>query len=313
MPGERGSHKADCYIVPVWLNTVRESPVERTTNEFFDNFKQYLDTCLEVSQVKLEENVDNDDLIYFNHFVEKSTVSSNKVLVIFNRSLVAAVKSSFRNGEAKELGKYLISLFMGMGKCLVGKQQVNPALVVNRLTTDRDCFLDGFLLERKRVKKKSSSRSSSSSFATDDGAKPYSRRPRNYSYKFNTNVHYNEGQRKADVVGRKVNAIGNLETFCIVECKSNVTGQELREAVAQTLSYGLSTRDTNQSTCELDLLIITPVLWCHMVLPPYSATRSLSTCFEFKGYHVFVEDPKGKIYLKKNGLLSFLRSICYRH
>ena len=259
VPGDDASHKIHSWIEPFWKYS-EEMVVSEPTNKNFSYYKMFLDS-LPISNDHVMENVDKDDLIDFKEFCNAEP-SEESGLYNFHEALIKAAVTSFTNGAAKEFGKFLLHLFM------VNSFQ-SPLLI----STDRECSLDGFLLDRTHFGK--SSRSNSSFSNSSDSESYFLRSTKSpTTCQPNRKMHYNTGHQKADIVCRKEYAGGKKkETYCVVEFKSRYSTPDFREAIAQTLSYGFSTRSANQLTCELDLFIITPRTWCHLVLPPYTKTN----------------------------------------
>lgn len=242
----------------------------------------------------------------------KDYFKAESLLSIFHRSLILAINEGFKNGSAKWLLQNLIHSFMITNEA--DRIWRSPLVVVNR-----DCYYDGFLIRRKkkrslkavnastRISRCTSKNSGSSESATADSNSVDDSRS-------SSKIHYDEDHRFADVVAMKyLEAHDLFVPHCIIECKDSSSVTEVREAMAQVLSYGLSLRHFYQLSFEIDLLIITPKIWCTLILPPFN--EKVCGALEFQKFHVFSMDMKMKSekkFFSRRVLLNFLSYISRR-
>lgn len=80
--------------------------------------------------------------------------------------------------------------------------------------------------------------------------------------------------------------------LCVAECKNAKCKNcsDLREGMAQTLSYGLSLCHKHRLTNEVFLLVISPFNWFTFVLPRYG--ENTTGPFVFNTYEVFTTKEK---------------------
>jgi len=276
------------------------APDSEPEHDNYRNFKKFL------MSMPLSEDADYPDLIDVD--VLRSTPKPHylKSLWAFHSSLKKAIDTSFYNGFAKTFTKELIRKFMLMGDKLFSELRELD------FSSDRDCIVDGFLIKKINDKATSTSTISDLDTVKIRTSPRVSRKEK--KKKRRKKEHHNQDHRKSDLVILESDEVKEVYIpRCVVECKSKSTPAYLREAMAQTLSYGLSVRHHCRLTNEFFVLILSPFTWLSLVLPHYDENTTTGP-FVFNAYEVFINkekrtangEKKMKKYLRRSEFLTFL-------
>lgn len=247
---------------------------ERKKEDDGSTFSRYLKYLDSLPCNKNEENYEDIELVKIK--LLSTNVFEDEALPM--ESFYKALVSDFNNGDGKEFC-YDLSL---MCSCELG----NTIAAIPRKT-----FSDGFKLSREIAHKETamdlrSSGSSSHSGKLRSTASTHLPLADNLtirSRKFSSGSHL-KGNLEADMV-----ALSNKRRLPLVifECKSSASYTDIRNGMAQLISYGLSVRDKKQIAHIIKLVLITPYRWFIASLPPYKSLSETTLSIRFIPYGTF--------------------------
>ena len=185
---------------------------------------------------------------------EKPCATTKSLYVSFIHAFALATTNSWKNGSAQtflsELWPFLFDTDVFYGD--MGSQ-----------STDYSFKID--LYDKSRKSTSQTRRSSRISISTDNSTSANS----NQESKSNSS-RYNRGVRKPDftLIKRMLQSRRKLPII-LFEIKSNSDLSNTVQGVAQLLSFGIGVRHNEKLEHSLYLVLINPVFWGIMVLPPF--------------------------------------------